>query len=205
MKKLPERIELHKSPRRELNELAKEHHYMHRPIHARSCPFGWRVSFDGFLAMPDGAPAGFIIFASIHFTKLRGEFGYEGEPTKWQVLSLARLWLHDDLPRNSETVVIAKALKLVQRRWLEVHPPRFPNEPYHILKIISYTDTRFHTGTIYKASNFREYGRTKSRRRHSNTRGVGMDNAELICYIYDLKRPRWQWSEMDNLPLLAAD
>src|SRR5690606_19575364 len=142
------------------NKQAKKYHYMHRPVHPRANPFGWGVTFDGELYRPDGAPAGFIMFASIHFTRLKGEFGEPGLPTKWQVLSLARLWLHDDLPRNSETVTIAKALKLVQRRWLEVHPPVFPDEPYHILKIISYADTRFHDGTIYKAANFRYTGET---------------------------------------------
>ena len=189
--KLPQRIELVLASRDELNELAAQWHYMHRPVHPRSCPFGWRVAYDGHLDQPDGAPSGFIIFASIHYVKLRREFGYPGLPTKWQVLSLSRLWLHDNLPRNSETVTIAKSLKLVQRRWLEVHPPRFPNEPYHIRKIISYADTTYHSGTVYRAANFREYGRTVSQHRHRNTRGPGT-NAELICYVYDLPEPRWK-------------
>jgi len=118
-------------------------------------------------------------------------------PTKWQVLSLARLWLHDDLPRNSETVVIAQTLRqtghdhaaMVQRRWLEIHPPRFITEPYHIRKVISYSDTRYHRGTIYHAANFREYGRTTSQKRHKNSRGAGLDGAELICFVYDLDKP----------------
>ena len=100
------------------------------------------------------------------------------------------MWLHDALPRNSETVVIAKALKHVQARWLEVHPPVNWNEPYQVRKIISYADTRFHQGTIYKASNFRETGRTISAARHKNTRSEGMDGAELIRFIYDLDEPR---------------
>ncbi len=146
----------------------------------------------------------FIIFCSIHFVKLSGEFGYPDLPTKWQVLSLARLWLHDDLPHNSETVVMAKAFKMVQRRWLEVHPPRFLDQPYHVLKIISYADTRYHAGTIYKAANFRESGRTVSAKRHKNTRGEGMDGAELIRYIYDLDEPRWKFDPLSALPLFAT-
>jgi hypothetical protein len=145
------------------------------------------------LFRPDGTPCGFIVFASIHYTRLADEFGYPGLPTKWQVLSLARLWLHDDLPRNSETCVIAKALKLVQRRWLEVHPPKFLDEPYHILKIISYADTRYHAGTIYRAANFRSSGLTVSAKRHKNSRGEGMDGATLLRFVYDLPEPRWQW------------
>lgn len=170
---LKQRIALQVVGREWLNQMATAHHYMHRPIHQRACPFGWAIEFDGNLYQPDGKPSGFIVFASIHYTKLRGEFGYPGLPSKWQVLSLSRLWLHDTLPRNSETVVIAKALKSVQRRWLEVHPPVNWNQPYEVRKIISYADTRFHTGTIYKAANFRLRGTTKSAPRHTNTRGGG--------------------------------
>jgi len=187
---LRQRIEIEPAKRDWLNAQATTHHYMHRPIHQRSCPFGWAVRFDNELYQPDSKPSGFIVFASIHYTRLRGQFGYPGLPTKWQVLLLARLWLHDDLPRNSETVVIAKALKQVQRRWLEVHPPVDLSQPYQIRKIISYSDTRYHAGTIYRAANFREIGRTVSRKRHNNTRGAGMDGAELICFVYDLDEPK---------------
>lgn len=195
---LKKRINLIKKPNDWLNDMATEYHYMHRPIHKRACPFGWAVLFDNEIFQTDKKPSGFIIFASIHFTRLKGEFGYAGLPTKWQVLSLARLWLHDNLPYNSETCVIAKALKLIQRRWLEVHPPRFINEPYHILKIISYADTRYHNGTIYKAANFRESGRTVSQKRHKNSRGPGIGKAELIRFIYDLEEPRWKYEKLQS-------
>jgi hypothetical protein len=200
---LRQRIGLVQADREELNQMAVEHHYMHRPVHQRSCPFGWQVNFDGALTRTDGAPCGFIIFASIHYTRLRGEFGYPGLPTKWQVLSLARLWLHDDLPRNSETVVIAKAIKLVQARWLEVHPPRYAG-PYHIRKIISYADTRHHRGTIYRAANFREVGRTVSQARHHNSRGPGQES-ELICFVYDLPEPRWSYAGALQMPLVLGN
>lgn len=191
--KLPNRIRLIEKGRGWLNHMAEAHHYMHRPIHQKACPFGWAVEFDGRLYQNDGMPSGFIIFASVHFTKLKGEFGYPGLPTKWQVLLLSRLWLHDDLPRNSETCTIAKALRLVQQRWVEVHPPRFVDEPYHILKVISYADTRYHQGTIYRAANFREIGTTISQRRHKGTRGSGMDGARLIRFIKDLPQPKWEY------------
>lgn len=200
---LRQRIALIEKPRKWLNEQATEHHYMARPVHDRASPFGWAVTFDGQLLQPDSKPSGFIVFASVHYTRLSGEFGYPGLPTKWQVLCLSRLWLHDDLPRNSETCVIAKALKMVQARWLEVHPPRYVEEPYHILKVISYADTRYHQGTIYRAANFRESGRCVSESRHKNTRGAGMDGAELIRFVYDLQEPRWKWSPKQQQMELA--
>ena len=200
---LVQRIELVQADKKWLNDMATEYHYMHRPIHARAVPFGWRVRFDEQENQPDGKPSGFIIFCSIHYVRLAGVFGFDGLPTKWQVLSLARLWLHDDLPRNSETCVIAKAMKMVQRRWLEVHPPRYLDQPYHIRRIISYADTRFHQGTIYKAANFREDGRTVSQKRHHNSRGEGMGDAELIRFVYDLDEPRWKF-DPHELPLFNA-
>ena len=190
MSSLRERIALQVAGRDWLNAMATAHHYMHRPVHRRAVPFGWAVRFDGELCQPDGRPSGFIVFASIHYTRLRNEFGYPGLPTKWQVLSLSRLWLHDNLPRNSETVVIAKALKRVQARWLEVHPPVDWSQPYQVRKIITYADLRYHQGTIYRAANFREAGRTVSAPRRNNTRGGGMGGAELACFIYDLPEPR---------------
>lgn len=193
---LPERINLVIKDRAWLNEQATKYHYMQRPVHQKASPFGWAVEFDGSLYRPDGDPCGFIVYASIHYTKLRDEFGYPDLPTKWQVLSLSRLWLHDDLPRNSETVVIAKSLKQVQRRWLEVHPPRFLDQPYHIRKIISYADRRYFTGTIYKAANFRFTGSTVSQQRNKTTRGIGMNGATLDRYIYDLKEPRWTYANL---------
>ena len=187
---LKQRITLDVAGRDWLNSMATAHHYMHRPVHQRAVPFGWAVRFDDELYQPDGKPSGFIMFASIHYTRLRGEFGYPGLPTKWQALSLSRLWLHDNLPRNSETVVIAKALRMVQARWLEVHPPVDWSQPYQVRKIISYSDCRYHQGTIYRAANFREVGRTVSEAKAKNTRGQGMDGAELVCFVYDLDEPR---------------
>lgn len=196
-----------------LNGVATEHHYMHRPVHQRAVPFGWAVEWNGETMRPDGRPNGFIVYCSIHYTRLKGEFGYPGLPTKWQVLSLARLWLHPDFQTGGAlfspdvlagfidrkgvfrstlaTDIIKQSFQMVQSRWLEVHPPKFLDEPYHILKIISYADTRYFGGAIYRAAGFRDTGRTISAKRHRNTRGDGMDGAELIRFIYDLPEPVW--------------
>src|SRR6185369_11858882 len=79
-----------------LDEMCVQHHYMHRAIHQRSTHFGWALSWNGDVLRPDGRPNGFLVYSSIHFTKMRGEFGYEDLPTKWQVLHMARLWIHPD-------------------------------------------------------------------------------------------------------------
>lgn len=195
---LTQRIHLLAETREMLNGLATEYHYMHRPVHHRSSPFGYVVEFDGQTTMLDGNPCGFIIFASIHFTKQRGLFGYSDLPGKWQVLHLSRMWLHDDLPTNSASVVLSKCLKprgherisRVGLDWLHVHPPRYINQPYHIRLIISYADRTYgHEGTIYKASNFEYVRNTVSQKRHHNSRGPEL-NSTLSQFIYRLPEPR---------------
>lgn len=209
------RLDLKPMPEPWLNEMATAHHYMHQAIHPKANPFGWAVVVNGQMCQPDGRPAGFIIFASVHFTRLKGEFGYPGLPTKWQVLLLSRLWLHPDYQAGGRlyspeilpgfvdrkgvfrstlaTGVIEIALSLVQCRWLEVHPPRFLDEPYHVLKIISYANTRLFEGGIYKAAGFRDCGLTQSQKRHKNTRGSGLDGDMLRRFIRDLEAPSWEY------------
>jgi len=65
------------------------------------------------------------------------------------VIELNRLWVHDSMPRNSETWFIAHALRRV--------PPRI---------IVSYADTlRGHVGYVYRAANFHYAGWTDMERK----------------------------------------
>lgn len=71
--------------------------------------------------------------------------------TCWE---LARLYLLDELPKNSESWFIARAIKWVQRN----HP--------EIKCLVSYADpSAFHRGTIYRASNWIADGRTDVERK----------------------------------------
>jgi len=95
-----------------------------------------------------------------------------GEDHKDRVTELHRLFTFDDLPSNAGTWFIARALRgLIQYR------PK-------IRGIISFADTtEGHTGAIYKASNFTQYGFTGSstfyrdkdgRLRHPRQSGVNI-------------------------------
>jgi hypothetical protein len=56
---------------------------------------------------------------------------------------LARLWLLDEMPKNSETWFVAKTIMLVKKQ--------FP----HVEGIVSFADPSMgHSGTIYKAGNW---------------------------------------------------
>jgi len=71
--------------------------------------------------------------------------------TTWE---LARLFIDDEMPRNSETWLIAKAIKFIRRNHADV---RF---------IVSYADPSVgHEGTIYRAANFIADGRTDDERK----------------------------------------
>lgn len=179
------------------NALVVEHHYLHRAIHQRACPFAYEVTVDGDVA-------GVIIMATPHFTRQRGLFGYPGFPTKWQVLVIARLWLYPRVQGlrvldshgvahsfSVASCALAKMLRVVQKDWLLHHPPRYPDEPYHIRLIMAYADTGVgHEGTIYKAANFERFGVTKNVRRRHSTCG-GHSGSEKILYVYRLPRPAW--------------
>ena len=70
--------------------------------------------------------------------------GREGNETR----EFDRMWLSDDMPKYSETIVLS-LLHLFMRK-------AFPD----IRRIVSYADTSVgNTGTIYRAANYREVGR----------------------------------------------
>jgi len=123
--------------RREAIELVVAHHYMHRkpPI---SFAFGL---IDDF-----GKTVGCITFgtpASRHM--LVG--ACKSDPEK--VIELNRLWVHDDMPRNTESWFMSRALSLL--------PPRI---------VLSYADTAAgHMGYIYRAANFHYAGWTDMERK----------------------------------------
>lgn len=112
---------------------------------------------------------------------------------------LSRLWLSDDLPRNSETWFIAKCIKEVQRS----HP--------NISHLVSYADpSAGHTGIIYKAGNWRfdgmtdadrktprcDYrwnGRMYSRKGHLPHDATGVERVPRVSkfrYVYEMKNRR---------------
>lgn len=66
------------------------------------------------------------------------------------VLELNRLWIDDQLGKNTETILVSMSMKYIKNN----HP--------HVLAIQSFADGRLGCGTIYKASNFKYYGFKKS-------------------------------------------
>lgn len=158
------------------------YHYLRRYPDPRSLPFGYALVVDDELHATDGRLYGLLVFKKPQHHKQRHLFGYPGLPTAWQVLDLARVWIHPCLQqpgRNVFSQMVALALRRVQRDWLDHHPPRFPARPYHIRLIISYADLRHHAGTAYRASNFKLWGVQHNK----------------ALYVRHLKQPVWQWQQ----------
>jgi hypothetical protein len=72
-------------------------HYLKKWPHPKSLPFSYRLLVDGRTSAPDGRPFGLMVWKQLQHGRQRGLFGYEGLPTKWQVLDLARVWVHPEL------------------------------------------------------------------------------------------------------------
>lgn len=123
--------------RREAVRLVLAHHYMHRKP---------PVSYAFGIIDEAGATKGVITFgipASRHM--LVG--ACKDAPEK--VLELNRLWVSDDLPRNTESWFLRRALMMM--------PPRI---------ILSYADTAAgHVGYVYRAANFNYAGWTDMERK----------------------------------------
>lgn len=159
-------------------------HYLASPVDSRCSPFV-------YLVVGGDQVLGCLIFGRPEATRCYdGALTYgsvtdvdlgRAKLTRWEVLNLARVWLHPDLqpggPLYSADILpgyidrrgvfrstlasslIAQALERVNFEYLAAHPPCFPDEPYAIQAVLSYCDRRRHKGTIYRAAGF-ELART---------------------------------------------
>ena len=138
------------------------YHYLRKPVDVR-------CSLLAYLVLFHGERVGCLIFGRPEAQRCNGWYGSVEDVrtgrcriTRWQVLNLARVWLHPDIQRaglhyvpNAATQVIAEALARVPYDYLVSHPPCFLEEPWLIAECLSYCDTRIHHGTLYRAANFR--------------------------------------------------
>lgn len=150
-----------------IRQHCEDYHYLRRWPDARSLPFGYALEVEGSLYAADGRLHGLVVMKKPQHHRQRGLFGYINLPTSWQVLDLARVWIHPSLQRKKLenghsycvfSQFVSRVLKRVQWDWLDHHPPRFPDQPYHIEVVISYCDREHHDGRAYRASGFKWNG-----------------------------------------------
>jgi hypothetical protein len=177
-----------------LREICVTQHYLHRYPDARALPFGYRLIVNEREQANDGRLWGVIVMKKPQHHKQRGLFGFDGLPTAWQVLDLARVWIHPTLQTKGACVFsqfVSLVLRRVQADWLEHHPPRFPHLPYHIELVVSYCQLEHHDGTAYKACSFQSAGLTADKTKE--------------VYYRRLRRPSKAWRPLVScqFPLFA--
>ena len=115
--------------------LIEHYHYLHSMPAAASRCFGVYLGrrLKGAVVLTPGARNGHRVLAAARHA---------------DVLTLARLWLSDDLPKNSESRVLGIVLRMLRR---EGRPKA----------VLTYADPAAgHLGTIYMASGFRYLGQS---------------------------------------------
>jgi hypothetical protein len=193
------------------------HHYLHHPVDARCRPLA-------YLVQGDGETLGCLIFGRPQATRVNGWYGSVADVkagrcplTRWQVLNLARVWLHPSIQRggehfiaNAATQVIAQALQKVRYDYLLAHPPVFLDEPYEIRECLSYCNTRIHRGTLYLAASFRLL-RTNARGLATYTRPLRRlthaEHAAIVCCSQQSVRARRYRAarQVVQVPLFACE
>lgn len=209
-------LTLHRCCESEVRPTIEANHYLHRWPIAKSLPFAYRLEVDGKAKAPDGRPLGILVYKKLQHQVQTGLFGRPGLITAWQVVDLARVWVHPCLQsedwhpplrtefweyedrsgrpalwgQNIFSQMVALSYKRVNRDWLEHHPPRFPGLPYHLRLILSYCDRKHHQGTGYKAAGFEFWGVTS--------------DGKKDIYIKRLRQPYWSWKRQ-QLELITVD
>lgn len=119
---------------RHIKRFVEFHHYS-KNMNGVKITFCFKVEFDGFLV-------GAVVFGAMSTTAWKRFSKIESE-----VIELRRLVLIDEAGRNSESRVIGYCL-----RWIKKNAPT-------IKVIVSYADPAHgHSGTVYKATNFKYLG-----------------------------------------------
>ena len=147
-------------------------HYLHRVRTGRQI---------NYAVLIDGVVDGVITYAYPMMSA-----GVNGVPSD-ELIEFARLYLHSNIPHTA-TCAIGKTLKRVVSDWTTLYPdaktPRL---------VVSWSDTEYHKGTIYKAANFVWLKRSRGQppgNRAGSKRGLRVQHGDYShdkdCWIYQL-------------------
>ncbi len=159
--------------------LIEQNHYLHRFPDPRT-------SVELYTVGIGTVSVGYLVFGRPEATRCADWYGGVDdvragrcEVTRWQVLNLARVWIHPDFQRGGalcldgvvpgytdrrgvwRSTLASEALRVACAKigtdYLIHRPPCFLDEPYQVRWLLSYCDTRLHRGTIYAAAGFERY------------------------------------------------
>jgi hypothetical protein len=142
------------------------HHYLHRGRTMAQLPYWVRV---------DGVLVGVVLYALPRLSVPLDGFG------PMNILELARMWISPDLQNRRvvdsrgrdhsvavSSAAVGKTLRVVRQDWFR----KYPGLP-DIYAVVSWADTVHHEGTVYRAANFSEQGRSGGTMHGSRTRHNG--------------------------------
>jgi len=188
-------------------ETVTQHHYLHQPVDPRARPMVYVIRHDDFRV-------GLVMLGIPHATKCSGWWGYPGLPTQWQVVDLCRIWLDPCLQRGGfwcepgevpgyvdrkgtfrptvATWAIGEVLARVQADRVRLWPPVYPDQPYHILLGLSYSDPKYHRGTIYRHANATPM--------YTDRTGTPIPGPSgKYGWAWRLPEPQWTWQDLTNI------
>lgn len=174
---LRQRVSVNLITTAEARHTLEKFHYLHR---AR---VGRQLNYAVFI---DGVVDGVITYAYPMLS-----VPLDGVPSD-QLLEFARLFLLQNIPHTA-SCAIGKTLRRVRSDWSLMFPAA--KEP---LMVVSWSDTEYHAGTVYKASNFRWLRRTRGQppgNSATSKRGQRVAHGDYShdkdCWVYD-----WQRSQL---------
>lgn len=89
-------------------------------------------------------------------------------------MELYRFCLVDGLPKNTATYFLSRSIKSIEKEYRDIE------------ELISYADTGYHLGTIYKASNWLEIGEVSGSYYYVNKDGVELDRRKIANHCSTL-------------------
>lgn len=148
-------------------------HYLHR------CRTGRQINYAVLI---DGIVDGVITYA---YPMTSAPIA--GVPSD-ELLEFARLYLHQNIPHTA-TCAIGKTLKRIKGDWMKLYPDaKVPS------LIVSWSDTEYHKGTVYRAANFQWLRKTKGQppgNSATSKRGARAQHGDYShdkdCWIYPLR------------------
>jgi Domain of unknown function (DUF4338) len=154
--RLRERVQLAIAPLKEATELIVRNHYLHR---------GRTMAQMAYWIHLEGACVGVLLYA---YPRISVKFqGY----APMNLLELARLWIDPAVQGGTivdsngqlhagavATCAVGHSLRRIRADWQGKYP-KLPK----VLAVVSWADMERHEGTIYRAANFREVGKSGGR------------------------------------------
>lgn len=196
----------------------KRNHYLRAPVDPRARPMAYIIR-DASLpapAAPQGLPVGVVMLGIPHASRCRGWWGYADTITQWQVVDLSRIWINPYYQRGEygiyakpgtvpgytdrkgqwrptvATWAIAEVLQRVQADRVRLWPPVYPSQPYHIELAISYSDPKFHKGTIYRHANAVPM--------YTDRTGAPIPGPSgKYGWAWRLPAPQWSWQDLTDI------